>query len=248
MTATGMNPTTAEALRAQLVDYVAASRPRNGRRRVRTASIVLLIAGVAGTSTAVAVDQLRSPGDDLVTQLTDPVNGTRTGSGVVELEDAPPGADHLSIQLVCMSPGTFVVKTGPTLTCGAGEVGTATSWTEQLRETKPSFSIETDSGARWRVSISFASVTTTPWETNAAGETFGIPNKNGTPDLVAVTATNGRNGFVHSADLLGPVPANPAEALEEQAHRSASIEFPVVTSDGVTQIGKFVATRGPAAP
>ncbi|MBN1459971.1 MAG: hypothetical protein JXA57_10560 [Armatimonadetes bacterium] len=82
------------------------------------------------------------------------------------------------------------------------------------------------------------------WPTNERGQTYGTPQETAVgyhePDLMRVLATNGKTGYALSADLAGPEPSSPEEALEWQAeHGSEPRTIPVYESDGVTQIGVF---------
>lgn len=86
------------------------------------------------------------------------------------------------------------------------------------------------------------------YPTNAKGQTYGpdLPMAE-EPDLIAATATNGRDGYVLRTDLEGPVPSTPAEALRMQAAAAGNDrEIPVYESDGTTQIGVFVIGGGSA--
>jgi len=87
---------------------------------------------------------------------------------------------------------------------------------------------------------------TSVYPTNAKGQTYG-PNRPMAqePDLIAATATNGRDGYVLRTDLEGPVPSTPAEALRMQAAQAGKDRvIPVYESDGTTQIGVFVIGSG----
>ena len=82
------------------------------------------------------------------------------------------------------------------------------------------------------------------WPVNDSGLTYGTPTETVSgyhePDLIRVTATNGKNGYSLSTDLAGPTPSSPEEAVRwqvEQAGKTTTI--PVYQSDGVTQIGAF---------
>ena len=82
------------------------------------------------------------------------------------------------------------------------------------------------------------------WPANDSGLTYGTPTETVSgyhePDLIRVAATNGKNGYAYRADLEGPVPSSPAEALEWQAEQAGkTTTIPVYQSDGVTQIGVF---------
>ena len=59
---------------------------------------------------------------------------------------------------------------------------------------------------------------TTSWGTNASGQTYGVPNKNGTPDLVAVITISYKvQGYVKASDINcasgNYVVHSPAQAL-----------------------------------
>ena len=82
---------------------------------------------------------------------------------------------------------------------------------------------------------------------NADGLTFGVANDEGTPDLVAVIATNGKTGYVYAKDLNEPAPANPSQALQWQNSPLVTIHLPVYEPDGKTQIGVFDVRRHAAA-
>jgi hypothetical protein len=93
--------------------------------------------------------------------------------------------------------------------------------------------------ARWRLVATYASVTTTAWRVNASGQTYGIQNQHGTPDLVAVTATNHRIGYVYAEQLSTPAPKTRSQAIAENNARPRPLT--VYKADGKTPIGKFIA-------
>ena len=85
-----------------------------------------------------------------------------------------------------------------------------------------------------------------PWATNARGETYGVWNQDGTPDLVAVVIDQGElQGYVKASDLncasgLDAV-HSPTEALAwDKSSEDRDISVPVYKSDGTTVIGTFV--------
>jgi len=98
--------------------------------------------------------------------------------------------------------------------------------------TAHSTTIRTAAVQRWRMVANYAKVTISAWGTNAEGLTYGVVNAHGTPDLVAVTATNGRSGYVYAKDLAEPTPANPSQALQPQHSRAIIIHLPVYQADG----------------
>jgi hypothetical protein len=84
----------------------------------------------------------------------------------------------------------------------------------------------------------------TAWGVNANGQTFGVPNENGTPDLVAVFADNPNiHGYVKESDLncaAGGDVSSPAEAVVwDKVSQNRNISVPVYESDGVTVVGTF---------
>ncbi|MHB1342636.1 MAG: hypothetical protein ACYCX5_12895 [Coriobacteriia bacterium] len=80
------------------------------------------------------------------------------------------------------------------------------------------------------------------WPTNERGQTYGKPQETSAgchePDLMMVLATNGKVGYALSADLAGPEPSSPEEAVRWQAERGSEPRtIPVYESDGITQVG-----------
>ncbi|HWC21262.1 MAG TPA: hypothetical protein VG502_03085 [Flexivirga sp.] len=71
--------------------------------------------------------------------------------------------------------------------------------------------------------------------------TYGVTNDRGQePDLIAVVATNGKQGYVHAAELDGPAPTSPAQAQKWSRQDQGHIHsVPVYASDGTTKIGDF---------
>jgi hypothetical protein len=78
------------------------------------------------------------------------------------------------------------------------------------------------------------------YPTNAAGQTYGGDKPLvEAPDLVKVLATNGKVGYVLQADLNGPMPKTPEEAVASNEASLRGYTIPVYESDGTTQIGVF---------
>lgn len=105
-------------------------------------------------------------------------------------------------------------------------------------------------GAALWLGVSGAEATTdSTIRVNDAGQTYGsdlrVESFEDTPDLVAVVATNGREGYVLREDLYEEPPASPEEALAlNEAKRESAVDgvvrtIPVVESDGVTHVGEF---------
>lgn len=121
----------------------------------------------------------------------------------------------------------------------------------QLDESGTSFTITTSSPTlRWTAVLTWVSKQTTEWATNASGQTYGVLNDKGAPDLIAVTATNGRDGYVFRKDLddadgttASKSFASPQDAVDwQKAHQGKHVYIPVYESDGTTKIGVFQAS------
>ena len=101
--------------------------------------------------------------------------------------------------------------------------------------------------ASWTLTAEWTSATTTPWGKNSRGQTFGAQNSEGTPDLIAVEATNGKLGYVVAtqlADADGDTASrsftSPAQALAwQKAHQGLKAVIPVYKSNGTTRVGVF---------
>lgn len=89
---------------------------------------------------------------------------------------------------------------------------------------------------RWRLTATYAQVSTSAWGVNANGQTYGVANDNGTPDLIAAIATNGKTGYVYARDLEQPAPTT----LQSGTPPGQTRTIPVYTSDGHTEIGQFL--------
>jgi hypothetical protein len=240
----------AAGLRAALVEHVQAS-PTRRRRRWRvtlTAGVVVLVTG-GGVAAAAATGVLPLPGSDVSHPLAAPVTATGTGTQTVHLGAPPAGAASIDIKLTCLTAGTFRTADGASMRCDAADAASRQTmgWRLPVQPGQGSTTIHAGAGERWRLVATYSAVTTTSWGVNADGLTFGVANDEGTPDLVAVIATNGKTGYVYAKDLNEPAPANPSQALQWQNSPLVTIHLPVYEPDGKTQIGVFDVRRHAAA-
>ena len=102
---------------------------------------------------------------------------------------------------------------------------------------------------RYRLKATYVNQTATEWAVNENGQTYGVANEQGSPDLVAVIATTGKQGYAYPADLnVQPDFKSPEEALAwQEAHQGETFSVPVYDADGKTVIGEFIigdGTRG----
>jgi hypothetical protein len=170
-----------------------------------------------------------------------------TGPATVDLGDRPAGTTSVELVLTCLSPGGFSFADGAGMTCSAedvareGGVGGA-GYTMVLRPGQTTTQITAAPDTRWSLTSTYSTRTPTEWVVNANGDTYGVPKDDGrTPDLIAVWATNGQQGYAYDRDLNPqPMPTSPEDALAwQEAHPQTPRIVPVYTSDGVTVIGEF---------
>lgn len=199
-------------------------------------------------------DEDLRPGGTRVTHLSEPVTITETGTSNVMLGKKPEDATGVMLVLDCLSPGTFTYPDGAAMNCTADDVDRQTSeggeslntnsYVMDLAEGADSVEIQAAAGASWRLTATYVSTEITDWGVNARGQTFGVPNNNGEPDLIPVMATNGQPGYASVAEMnaaYGPEPTSPEHALEMQEARAGQlVSVPVYESDGETVIGEFV--------
>jgi hypothetical protein len=114
--------------------------------------------------------------------------------------------------------------------------------------------IDTSAGASWTLQATYVNRVTTSWGINASGETYGVQNQKGTPDLIAVVVDQGKtHGYVEASELncaSGGDVKSPAQALAwEKKNQNRNISFPVYESNGTTVIGVFITgdASGPNA-
>jgi len=149
-----------------------------------------------------------------------------------------------------LTPGEFTYADGASMSCATGDLtdrfGTS-SYTMALAAGQHTTSIRTSDDARWTLTVTYVDRETTGWATNDSGQTYGVANDHGTPDLVAVIATDGTPGYALAADLAaaeGPTFTSPADALAWQnTHHGDAASVPVYKSDGKTVVGEFRVGR-----
>ena len=228
------------ALREALVATVLRA-PR--RRRWR----IVVVAGAGGLlalgGAVAAADAWFLPGADDVVAKANLVTVTEVGDAQVDLGSAPAGATHVDITLTCLDPGTFYFPDGASVVCGTGDTGSPSGYSIPFGRAQNPFAFTVyPADARWTATLQYMSREPTPFGVNAIGDTYGMERSDGSiPDLVAVIATNGREGYSYWKDLEGPTPSSPAEALRWQKdHKGEVVRIPVYLSDGETVIGEFV--------
>jgi len=248
MSTTELDPVFAVALREMLVATVE-DTPRVRRRwRWRLgpgifAGLTLVAGGVA-----LAAGVFSPPGAPTDTSLGAAVTATRSGSATIDLGPRPAGATDVSLTLTCLTPGTFDFPNGSSVSCSAADLSNPTV-APQASEVVPlspgmdTVTIDTSANASWTLRALYVNRATTPWGINASGQTYGVANQNGTPDLIAVVIDQGKTqGYVEASELncaSGGDVQSIAQALAwDKQNRNISI--PVYESDGTTIIGTFI--------
>jgi hypothetical protein len=252
-----MDPVFTTALREVLVSTVK-DAPRARRRwrwRLGTGMFVgsTLVAGGAALASGV----FSPPGAPIDTPLGNAVSVTRTGSATIDLGPPPAKATSLSLKLTCLTVGTFEFPNGSSMSCDAADLKQPPPDAQEASEVVPltpgndTVTITTSSHSSWSLQAMYVNFTT-PWGANAAAQTYGVQNQNGTPDLLLVDQGK-TQGYVNAAHLNcaehGDV-KTPAQALIwDRESENRNISFPVYKSDGTTVIGSFIIgdAHGPNA-
>ena len=258
MSTTELDPIFEAALRELLVATVE-DTPRVRRRwRWRLgpgifAGLTLVAGGVA-----LAAGVFSPPGAPLDTPLGAAVTATHTGSATIDLGPRPAGATDVSLTLTCLTPGRFDFPDGSSTSCNTVDLSQPpiTRTSSEVVPLSPGIdtvTIDTSANASWTLQALYVNRVTTPWGINANGQTYGVANQNGTPDLIAVVIDQGKTqGYVEASELncaSGGDPKSIAQALAWST-QNRNISIPVYESDGTTVIGAFVigGATGPNIP
>lgn len=246
-----LDPVFSAALRSALVARVERSARVRRRRPWRLGLWVLAGSALAAGGTALATHVLPVGGGPYDTPLAGTVSVARSGTATIELGPRPPGATDVSLRFVCLSAGTFFFgRGGASATCHAADLRRATSYRTvlyvmALRPGQHRLTVSTGSEARWRLQARYVNQVLTPWGRNHEGQTYGVPNAKGTPDLVAVEIDAGHvQGYVRRGDLAcasGQAVHDPKEALAwDRFSANRGIAIPVYRRNGTAVIGTFI--------
>ena len=255
MSDTEMNPVFTAAVRQMLITAVQGAPRLRRRWRWRLGEGMLVGLTLVSGGAAIAAGVFSAPGAPIDTQLGNIVTATRTGTATIELGPVPATANDLSLSLTCLSVGTFNFPNGSSMSCSAADLSATppvdgpASEVVPLRAGVDSVTITTSAVATWTLTAMYVNRVTSSWGVNALGETYGVINQRGTPDLIAVDQ-GGVSGYIKSTDMncaAGPKPTSPSQALQWQsAHQNESVSIPIYQGDGTTIIGTFVlGSTGP---
>lgn len=194
---------------------------------------------------AIAGDPGSPPADAVL------VDQVGVGSAKLPLPEPPPEATHVSVQITCFSAGELSFGTDPRnnpgIACDQGDESPST-WYDFPVDGQDTLYVTSATDVQWRVAAVYVARATTDWSVNAKGETFGIENETGTPDLIAALTSDGKQGYVY-ADELAAIDgtgaarefASSEDALRwQEEQKGKTLSVPVYLSDGETVIGEFV--------
>lgn len=247
-----------KALEEELVSRVQKASPARTRKRTRMwlGAGVLAGAGILGGVGATAAGLFVTPGANQVTPLSTPVTAaTYQGTATIELGEPPEGTTGIQMDFTCLTAGRFEYQDGSSSTCSPADAGTRQGWAGYLVKLAPgqhSVTFKTEPENRWQLTAKYVNVEITDWATNADGNSYGVQNDNGTPDMIAVIATNGTSGYVYRTELEDANGTaamktfkSPEEALAwQEARRGKTFSVPVYDSTGKTIVGEFVISGG----
>ncbi|MGV8885503.1 MAG: hypothetical protein ACOH1T_07940 [Microbacteriaceae bacterium] len=231
MNTTILDPVRAKSIEQELTAIgTSGSRLQHHQRRARRILTVSGSAALVTALTAGAIVASNLPGDTTVTAVGEIVTGSFTGTANIELGEPPANAAVVVLDLTCTTGGKMEVLTagpynsGVSWDCGNPVFDGSTHIADgRLPASGATFiTITAEPGTEWTVTARYASSVTTKWGVNANGQTYGVPNDNGSPDLSAALATNGKQGYILDDDLW-----------------AGNGYINVYESDGTTVIGKF---------
>jgi len=246
-----MDPVFIAALREALVATVKET-PRVRRRwRWRMGAGTFFGLSLVAGGVALASGVFSAPGAPVNSPVGNVVTVTRTGTATIDLGAAPASATDVSLALTCLTVGTFYFPNGSSMGCNPADLTHTPPIVGPASEVVPltpgvdTVTITTSPNATWTLQAMYVNQITTPWGVNASGETYGVPNQNGTPNLIPVAINQGStHGYVKESDLNCAARGNvnsPAEALAwDKANRNRNISIPVYKSNGVTVVGVFI--------
>lgn len=190
------------------------------------------------------------PGAPIVSMLEAPITRSVTAGTAIPLEPRPAAATHARVTITpltvgSVSFGTDAAGNNPSGSWDAASaIGHARTWYDfPLNDSVDTLYVTPAGGFTGTVTIQYVNYVPTRLGVNAHGQTYGVSGSahQGEPDLVAVTATNGKDGYAYATDLQGgPLPTSPADAItQQQANQGRTRTVPVYDSDGTTVIGDF---------
>lgn len=99
-----------------------------------------------------------SPSTAASIATADPVSGTYTGTTVIELGDRPPDVTHISVEIICLTPGTIFLHNGAEMQCAKDQTGPGPTsiWSLPLPAGEDSLEVKTsDPAVSYEAKVSY---------------------------------------------------------------------------------------------
>jgi len=216
-----MDPVFAAAVERELATLGAGtSRLERRQRRIRVLTLSFGAVALVGAITGAAAVVSRLPGETTTAPLSNPVSVTHIGTGTIDLGPAPAHASAVILHIQCLSTGTINFLTQPqaglpaptsvTMDCTGTKPNSTSSNSTTAKDGllpqagSTSITITATPGTKWTATARYASQATGAWKVNAHGQTYGVVNKKGEPDLQPAQATNGKQGYIYTKDIFNP--------------------------------------------
>jgi len=248
MNAPRIDPVFRAGLRRQLAAQTRVPQRRSRAKLFLVSGIGVLVLIAGGT--AATAERWALPGGKTASERGAPTSVEGVGDGQLELPPRPDGVDQLRLEVRCLTPGTFAFP-GGSAACTAEDFAErpegVVSWIDvPVDSVGPVVGVAAGPGERWRLTATFLATERMPLAVNDHGQTYGSSAGGEDPDLIAVVATNGRQGYVFRDDLADATGsdldlASPEEVLRWQEERAdREVVVPVYLADGETRIGDFL--------
>lgn len=241
----------ADAIRAELAAIgTRGSRLQRQQRRVRTATTLVAVAAVAVTTSAAALVASGLPGATTTSALGAETTATHTGPARIDMGTAPAGAGAVIVDLTCRNDvGMVQVQTrqgssGLSCTSG-GSVRIPDARLPSRGSTQ--FGVEASPATEWTATVQYASAVTSAWGVNARGQTYGVENADGHPDLVPATADDGRKGWALWTEWSAAEESGTVDVYESDGSTVIGHATVVVGADEVPLDQRYVDDLGSVA-
>jgi hypothetical protein len=199
------------------------------------------------------------PGSPVNKLLGAPLTLDYAGDTTVSLTGRPAAATHARVTVAptitrgeggSVSYGTDSGGNNPSVSWTANAArpgGSPTTWYDFPLDSSVT-TLYVSSAGSGVLTIQYLEQVPTEFGVNANGQSYGITgDPRGEPDLIAVVATNGRQGYVYRAELEEADGTSavrqfdsPDDAVAWQEANAGIVQsVPVYESDGTTQIGEF---------
>lgn len=234
MNTTTLSRSVADAIENELAALgTVDSRLQRSQRHTRRVAAVLGTVAGAAMLTGGAVLAIGFPGETTTTPIGTVVSGTYTGTASVDVGAAPADAGAVILDVTCVHGGGIILvplngRNADTVSLDCGvRAGTTHIIDGKLPDPgSTSITITADPGTEWTVTAQYATTSTTEWGVNENGQTYGVANHNGLPDLSPALATNGKVGYIVNRDLF---------SFRDGEEGTIN----VYEDDGITVIGQF---------